>query len=51
MTDEEAIATVRAELSRRFISGHGLEIGGGTRPFPVPTGVKVSYGTFAIPFR
>jgi hypothetical protein len=28
MTDEEAIATVRAELSRRFISGHGLDHGG-----------------------
>ncbi len=49
MTDEEAIATVRAELSRRFISGHGLEIGGGTRPFPVPTGAKVSYGDIRDP--
>lgn len=28
MTDEEAIATVHAELSRRFISGHGLDHGG-----------------------
>jgi SAM-dependent methyltransferase len=44
MTDKEAIAAVRAELSRRFISGHGLEIGAGTRPFPVPTGAKVLYG-------
>src|SRR5438046_8125924 len=49
MIDEEAIATVRAELSRRFISGHGLEIGGGTRPFPVPTGAKVSYGDIRDP--
>src|SRR5437016_13991102 len=49
MTDEEAIATVRAEWSRRFISGHGVEIGGGTRPFPVPTGAKVSYGDIRDP--
>jgi len=44
MTDEEAIATVRAELSRRVISGHGLEIGAGARPFPVPAGAHVNYG-------
>jgi hypothetical protein len=42
MTDEEAIATVRAELSQRFISGCGLELGAGTRPFPVPSGAQVS---------
>jgi len=44
MTDEEAIAAVRAKLSRRFISGRGLEIGAGARPFPVPPGAQVSYG-------
>jgi hypothetical protein len=49
MTDDEAIAIVRAELSRRFISGHGLEVGAGTRPFPVPTGTKVSYGDIRDP--
>jgi SAM-dependent methyltransferase len=49
MSDEEAIATVRAELSRRFISGHGLEIGAGTRPFPLPRGANVSYGDIRDP--
>src|SRR5437764_580057 len=44
MTVEEAIAAVRAKLSRRFISGRGLEIGAGARPFPVPPGAQVSYG-------
>ena len=44
MTDKEAIAAVRAELSRRFISGHGLEIGAGARPFPAPAGAHVNYG-------
>ena len=44
MTDEEAIAAVRSELSRRFIFGHGLEIGAGARPFPIPAGAQVSYG-------
>jgi len=44
MTTEEEIATVRAELSRRFISGRGLEIGAGARPFPVPRGAQISYG-------
>ena len=44
MSEEEEIATVRAELSQRFISGCGLEIGAGARPFPVPSGAQVSYG-------
>ena len=44
MTDKEAIAAVRSELSRRFIFGHGLEIGAGARPFPIPAGTQVSYG-------
>jgi hypothetical protein len=44
MTDKEQIATVRGKLSRRFISGRGLEIGAGSRPFPVPRGARVSYG-------
>jgi len=44
MTAEEEIATVRAELSRRFISGSGIEIGAGARPFPVPPNARVSYG-------
>ena len=44
MTDKEQIATVRGKLSRRFISVRGLEIGAGSRPFPVPRGARVSYG-------
>ena len=44
MSEDEEIATVRAELSQRFISGSGLELGAGTRPFPVPAGAQVSYG-------
>jgi SAM-dependent methyltransferase len=44
MSQEEEIATIRAELSRRFISGCGFEMGAGTRPFPVPAGAQVSYG-------
>ena len=44
MTDKEAIAAVRSELSRRFILGFGLEIGAGARPFPIPAGAQVSYG-------
>jgi len=44
MSEEEQVAHVRAELSQRFISGCGLEIGAGTRPFPVPSSAQVSYG-------
>ncbi len=44
MTDEETIGTARAELSRRFVRGRGLELGAGTRPFPVFASAEVSYG-------
>jgi SAM-dependent methyltransferase len=44
MSAEEEIATVRAELSKRFISGSGLEVGAGARPFPIPAGARVFYG-------
>jgi SAM-dependent methyltransferase len=44
MSEEEQVAHVRAELSQRFISGCGLEIGAGTRPFPIPSKARISYG-------
>ncbi len=44
MTEEAEIAAVRAEVSQRFISGRGIEVGAGARPFPIPTGTCISYG-------
>ncbi len=44
MSDKEQIEAARAKLSRRYISGRGLELGAGARPFPVPTYAKVIYG-------
>lgn len=34
----------RQEIGVKFLSGAGLEVGAGNRPFPVPPGVRVFYG-------
>lgn len=34
----------RSVVSTAFISGKGIEVGGGDRPFPVREGVEISYG-------
>ena len=34
----------RAEIAARFLSGRGLEVGAGDRPFPVPKQAQVLYG-------
>jgi ubiquinone/menaquinone biosynthesis C-methylase UbiE len=41
---EERVTAVRAKLAERFISGCGLEVGAGSRPFPVPSHAQVVYG-------
>jgi SAM-dependent methyltransferase len=44
VTPEERITAMRAKLAERFISGCGLEVGAGARPFPVPAHAQVAYG-------
>jgi SAM-dependent methyltransferase len=44
VTPEERITAMRAKLAERFISGCGLEVGAGARPFPVPAHAQVVYG-------
>ncbi len=36
--------TTRRTLARVFIKGSGIEVGAGTRPWPLPEGVKCFYG-------
>jgi SAM-dependent methyltransferase len=39
-----AIKLQRSAVAARFLSGRGLEVGAGDRPFPVPEHVQVFYG-------
>jgi SAM-dependent methyltransferase len=41
---ESEIQAVRRAIAAAFISGHGIEVGAGSRPFPVPEGAKCFYG-------
>jgi SAM-dependent methyltransferase len=41
---EGEIQAVRRAIAAAFISGHGIEVGAGSRPFPVPDGAKCFYG-------
>ena len=41
---EEQVTAQRIALARRFLTGRGLEVGAGNRPFPVPEHVRVMYG-------
>ena len=43
-TDEEQMNAARRELSERFIRGRGIEVGAGSRPFPIPAGARCFYG-------
>jgi SAM-dependent methyltransferase len=38
------IHAARCEISSTFISGRGVEVGAGSRPFPIPDGVTCLYG-------
>lgn len=40
----EEINARRSAVAARFLSGEGLEVGAGDRPFPVPENVRVIYG-------
>jgi SAM-dependent methyltransferase len=41
---EEEIQRARKAIASRFLKGNGLEVGAGSRPFPVPDDVQVCYG-------
>src|SRR5262245_51463856 len=41
---EGEIQAVRRAVAAAFISGYGIEVGAGSRPFPVPEGAKCFYG-------
>ena len=41
---EDQIRRARRAIASRFLKGNGLEVGAGSRPFPVPDGVRVFYG-------
>ncbi len=38
------VATKRKEISEKFLTGIGVEVGAGNRPFPVPRHAQVFYG-------
>jgi SAM-dependent methyltransferase len=42
--EEKQIQHTRLAIASRFLSGNGLEVGAGSRPFPVPANVRVTYG-------
>ncbi|GAB3353485.1 class I SAM-dependent methyltransferase [Lysobacter tyrosinilyticus] len=41
---EGEIQSVRRAIGAAFIAGHGIEVGAGARPFPIPEGAKCFYG-------
>lgn len=41
---EEEVQRARKAIASRFLKGNGLEVGAGSRPFPVPMDVRVCYG-------
>ena len=43
-TPEEQMNAARRELSEQFIRGRGIEVGAGSRPFPIPAGARCFYG-------
>ncbi|MBA3963468.1 MAG: methyltransferase domain-containing protein [Chthoniobacterales bacterium] len=42
--DEKQIHRLRFEVARRYLSGVGLEVGAGARPFPLPDHAQAIYG-------
>ena len=40
----DAVMSQRRAVAERFLTGQGLEVGAGNRPFPVPEHVRVLYG-------
>jgi SAM-dependent methyltransferase len=42
--DTNDIDAARSAISSEFLRGNGIEVGGGSRPFPVPAHATVSYG-------
>jgi len=43
-SQEEQVAAVRAKVAEEFITGRGIEVGAGSRPFPIPAHATVLYG-------
>ena len=41
---ESEIQAVRRAISAAFVSGRGIEVGAGSRPFPIPDGARCFYG-------
>jgi SAM-dependent methyltransferase len=46
---EEEVQRARKAMALRFLKGNGLEVGAGSRPFPVPDDVRVCYGDIRSP--
>jgi SAM-dependent methyltransferase len=44
LSEEEVIRSIRATIGATYLSGMGLEVGAGDRPFPVPGGSQMIYG-------
>lgn len=42
--DVASIQRVREEVGRRYLAGSGVEVGAGSRIYPVPNTVRVTYG-------
>ena len=42
--EEKQIQRTRLAIAARFLKGNGLEVGAGSRPFPVPADVQITYG-------
>lgn len=40
----EGVNTQRAAIGRKYLTGTGVEVGAGNRPFPLPEGARVIYG-------
>ena len=44
ISPSESVNLERRAVAERFLTGHGVEVGAGDRPFPVPSHVRVVYG-------
>ena len=44
VSPSESVNLERRAVAERFLTGHGIEVGAGDRPFPVPSHVRVFYG-------
>ena len=42
--EEKAIQKTRKAIAMTYLSGRGIEVGAGDRPFPLPEAARVSYG-------